>query len=185
MAYGVVHELKDRLKPGWMPVFSSDGLKHYYFAITAHFCQWSTLDGEKKPKWVLLASLLYDQVVKHQQRRKLVEVEQRMLCGQKSDYFSRLKAAGFSGIINTSFVERVNLTIRHAVSKLTRRTWGLAQFTPELLEHLFWWLAYYHFVRPHQSLREILPQPLCQKRTINPTEVPPPYTGNGGRAHQP
>ena len=27
MAYSVVHELKDRLKPGCVPVFSSDGLK--------------------------------------------------------------------------------------------------------------------------------------------------------------
>lgn len=40
MAYSVVHELKDRLKPGCVPVFSSDGLKHYFYALTAHFGEW-------------------------------------------------------------------------------------------------------------------------------------------------
>ena len=31
MAHSVVHELKGRLKPGCVPVFSSDGLKHYFY----------------------------------------------------------------------------------------------------------------------------------------------------------
>ena len=39
------------------------------------------------------------------------------------------------GIV-TSFIERLNLTIRQSVSKLTRRTWGPAQYSPELMEHL-------------------------------------------------
>jgi transposase InsO family protein len=74
------------------------------------------------------------------------------LCGEKGTYTERLKSAGLSGRINTSFVERINLSIRQCVSKLTRRTWGPANFTPELLEHLEWWRAYYHFVRYHESL---------------------------------
>jgi transposase-like protein len=37
MAYQVVHELKGRLHPGCVPVFSTDGLKHYYYTLTAHF----------------------------------------------------------------------------------------------------------------------------------------------------
>ncbi len=41
MAYGVVHELKGRLKAGCMPVLSTDGLKHYYYALTAHFGSWA------------------------------------------------------------------------------------------------------------------------------------------------
>jgi len=32
MAYGVVHELKGRLKVGGVPVFSTDGLRHYFYA---------------------------------------------------------------------------------------------------------------------------------------------------------
>ncbi len=43
--------------------------------------------------------------------------------GNAEEYRSRLKANGLSGNINTSFVERANLTIRQSMSKLTRRTW--------------------------------------------------------------
>ena len=50
-----------------------------------------------------------------------------MLVGEEKEYRERLKAAGLSGRINTSFVERLNLTILQCVSKLTRRTWGQAQ----------------------------------------------------------
>jgi hypothetical protein len=70
-----------------------------------------------------------------------------------------------SGNINTSFVERINLTIRRCVSKLARRTWGTAQFTSELTEHLYWWLAAsrYHFSRYHESLRIRLEKPITRK----------------------
>jgi hypothetical protein len=40
MAYSVVHELKGRLAAGCVPVFSTDGLKHYFYALTAHFGKW-------------------------------------------------------------------------------------------------------------------------------------------------
>jgi hypothetical protein len=59
IAYSVVHELKSRLKAGCVPIFSSDGLKHYYYALTAHFGEWIIPDGEKKPVWMILSSFLY------------------------------------------------------------------------------------------------------------------------------
>jgi transposase-like protein len=44
MAYSVVHEIKGRLRAGCVPVFSMDGLRHYYYALTTHFGKW---EGEK------------------------------------------------------------------------------------------------------------------------------------------
>jgi transposase InsO family protein len=70
-----------------------------------------------------------------------------------------LQGLGFSGRLNTAFIERVNLTVRHGVAALARRTWATAQQSPQLLAHLEWWRAYYHFVRPHESLRVALLQP--------------------------
>ncbi len=61
--------------------------------------------------------------------------------------------------LNTAFIERVNLTVRHGVAALARRTWATAKLAPELLAHLEWWRAYYHFVRPHAALRMALVQP--------------------------
>jgi hypothetical protein len=101
------------------------------------------VEGEKKPVWLVLPNFLYAQVIKHQRKYRLVEVEQRQIFGLSEEYRRLLKAGGLSGNINTSFVERINLTIRQSVSKLTRRTWGRAQYTAELWEHLYWWLAYY------------------------------------------
>jgi IS1 family transposase len=65
MAYGVVHELRGRLCSGCVPVFSTDGLKHYFYALTAHFGKWERLEG-KKPGWVLFSEFMYGQVIKHQ-----------------------------------------------------------------------------------------------------------------------
>jgi hypothetical protein len=62
----------------------------------------------------------------------------------------------------------MNLTIRQCISKLTRRTWGPAKFTPELMEHLEWWRSYYHFVRYHESLEEALIQPVKRKGKQQP-----------------
>jgi hypothetical protein len=61
--------------------------------------------------------------------------------------------------LNTAFVERLNLTIRQSVAALIRRTWATMQDAPQLLLHLEWWRAYYHFVRPHESRRLALAQP--------------------------
>lgn len=113
--------------------------------------------------WELMNDFVYSQVIKHQRRRKTVKVERRVLVGEASAYAERLRQAGLSGRINTSFVERLNLTIRQYVSKLTRRTWGPAKHTPELMEHLEWWRMDYHFVRPHESVVEELGQPVKRK----------------------
>lgn len=169
MAYSVVHELKGRLGVDCVPVFSTDGLKHYFYAFTAHFGKWETADG-KKPVWKLLSDFVYSQVIKHQRRRKTVKVERRVLVGEANTYAERLRQVGLSGRINTSFVERPNLSIRQCVSKLTRRTWGPAKHTPELMVHLEWWRMYYHFVRPHESLAEELTQPVQPKGKQQPTK---------------
>ena len=168
MAYWVVHQLKSRLRVGCVPPFSSDGLKHYFYALTSHFGKWTSVEGKRKPIWTLLPDFFHGQVLKHRRRNRVVQVEQRLLYGEPKAYRSRLKAIGFTGRINTSFVERANLTIRQSVSKLTRRTWGLAHSVGELREHLFWWLAYYHFARYHESLRIELNQPIQRKGRLTP-----------------
>jgi hypothetical protein len=74
-----------------------------------------------------------------------------------------LQGLGLSGRLNTAFIERVNLTIRHGIAALARRTWATAQQSQHLLAHLEWWRAYYHFVRPHAALRVALVQPQARE----------------------
>jgi hypothetical protein len=73
-----------------------------------------------------------------------------------------------SGRLNTAFVERVNLTIRQGVALLVRRTWGTAQTVRAPRLHLLWWQGYYHFVRPHQALRQEYPQSLLHRDQQRP-----------------
>jgi transposase InsO family protein len=82
-----------------------------------------------------------------------------MRLGTQAALTSTLQGLGFSGRLNTAFIERVNLTVRHGIAALARRTWATSMQAPQLLAHLEWWRAYYHFVRPHQSLRVALEQP--------------------------
>src|SRR4051794_2177108 len=69
---------------------------------------------------------------------------------------------GFNGRLNTAFTLRLNLTVRHSIAALSGRSWSTAQSQSELLLHLEWWRAYYHFARPHGSLRIELGSPVAQ-----------------------
>ena len=51
----------------------------------------------------------------------------RMLRGKRKDLNIILKQHGFAALIQTAFIERVNLTIRRGVAPLMRKTWSLAQ----------------------------------------------------------
>jgi hypothetical protein len=104
-------------------------------------------------------ALLYGQVQKQCRRRRLVRIRYQVLCGTTARLQAALQALGWSGRLTTAFVERLNLTVRHSVAALRRRTWATAQTTPGLLLHLEWWRCYYHLVRPHQALRVLLPHP--------------------------
>jgi IS1 family transposase len=119
----------------------------YFYALTAHFGQWLTLGrrGRNVRRWQVEASLLYGQVKESYRRRKLVRVSQVMRLGTEAALTVALQGLGLSGRLNTAFIERVNLTIRHGIAALARRTWATAQQSPHLLAHLEWWRAYSHF----------------------------------------
>jgi IS1 family transposase len=159
-AHAVVHDLRQRLAPGCLPVFTSDGLNQYFYALTAHFGQWVNGVGRRACQWQVAAGLIYGQVKKTYRRRRLVRVTHVMRYGTCEALKAALMGLGLSGRLNTAFVERVNLTLRQSVAALIRRTWSTAQEGAQLLLHLEWWRAYYHFVRPHRSLRITLGQPL-------------------------
>ncbi len=153
MAHAVVHALVKMLAPECLPVFTSDGLKLCFCALTAHFGSWAETVGKQTRQWQVHAQLLYGQVVKRYGRRRLIRVERHALLGSLDQLTTALRSSGESGTIQTAFVERLNLTVRQAVAALTRRTWGIAQASPELMLPLEWWRGYYHFTgrTPHSA----------------------------------
>lgn len=54
--------------------------------------------------------------------------------------------------INTSFVERFNLTLRRGLASLNRKTLEAAKTTPQLEGDLYLFQLFYNLLRPHRSL---------------------------------
>jgi IS1 family transposase/transposase-like protein len=152
-AHRLVHHVKRVLANGCVPVFTSDGLRQYFYALTAHFGQWIHQEGKRKPVWQALPSLLYGQFRKIKAGRKLKRVYTKMLCGERSVLQTVQQSIGLSGQIQTVYVERLNLTIRHTVAALRRRTWAIAHHVRTLRWRVALAAAYYNFCRTHHSLR--------------------------------
>jgi hypothetical protein len=72
---------------------------------------------------------------------------------------ARWASSPVSSTVNTSCVERDNLTQRQCHRRVTRRTHGFSKELTWFEKQLWLSLAYDHLVLPHQGLRERLPTP--------------------------
>ena len=142
---------------GRLPLFASDGLDQYGVAllnrwhVQVPYPRTGRRGRPRNPAKVALPELRYVQLVKHREGRRLVSVDKRVIHGDPADIDS--------GQITTSLIERLNLTLRQENASLTRKTLAFAKDEDELRAHLALQIAYYHFVRPHISLRCRLPRP--------------------------
>ena len=59
--------------------------------------------------------------------------------------------------ISTSLIERLNLTLRHALAPLVRKSWSFCKDRPQMRRRVVFFQAFYNFARPHMSLRVPLP----------------------------
>ncbi|HEX9413765.1 MAG TPA: hypothetical protein VF916_09715 [Ktedonobacterales bacterium] len=164
-AHRLVHQVVQRLDKACVPIFSSDGLRQHFYALTAHFGQWTLPQGKRQPVWQVLPDLLYGQLLKIRSDYHLKYVHTKMLCGTHAQLTERLQQAGLSGHIQTAFVERLNLTLRHLVAALHRRTWTLASTGRSLRWRVALAAGYYNFGRPHHALRIPLSDGRYRRRT--------------------
>jgi hypothetical protein len=147
-----------------VPLFLSDGYKDYLTAIVTHFGQWVQFARRQatgptpKPRWMPLSQLRYAQVVKTMRRRRLVAVQHRVVLGPQAAVEQVLAACGWQ--INTSFVERLNLSLRQRVAAIGRRSATPCKSENGLGQQLALFQVYHNFVLPHTSLREALAEPI-------------------------
>src|SRR5438128_5083586 len=162
MAQRVVHQVVQVLAPGCVPLFLTDGFKEYTTALLTHYGQWVQPARRRaqgpmpKPRWMPLPGLLYAQVIKTVRRRRLVRVCHRVVFGTVEAVQQVLAAHGWQ--INTAFIERLNLSIRHHVAAVGRRVATLCKGEEGLRQQLALYHVYYNFCLPHASLRLPLPQ---------------------------
>ncbi len=87
----------------------------------------------------------------------MVKVTQSVIFGKgrmvKTQAASLKRADGSEGQINTSYIERDNLTLRQELRRLARKTSGFSKNRRELQHALDFIEAHDNFVKPHSSLR--------------------------------
>jgi IS1 family transposase len=163
MAQHVVHHIAQVLAPDCAPLFLTDGFREYLTALLTHYGHWvqpprrQAKGPTPKPRWMPLPQLLYAQVIKTTRRRRLVRVTRHVVFGTREAVEQVLAACGWQ--INTSFVERLNLTIRQHVAAVGRRVSTLCKGEDGLRQQLAVYHVYYNFCLPHASLRQPLSQP--------------------------
>src|SRR5712691_10743037 len=142
-----------------VPCFFSDGFSCYLTALIAVYHTIKTFKRTGRPgrprKPILkpLKDLVYAQIVKVKKQGRLIEIQERILCGAK-----RLKKLGLS--ISTSLIERLNLTFRNSLAPLVRKSYSFCKEREQMRRRVLLFQTFYNFARPHMSLR----LPLSQKR---------------------
>jgi IS1 family transposase len=149
----LLHQVRERLVPGELPVFTSDGLNQYFYGLTAHFGYWHKPPRARKYHWEPAEGLQYAQLRKARAGYRVKFLYSIIRLGTRPAIRARLRALKLSGKVQTAYVERANLTLRELIAPLSRRTWSMAHDRYHLWLHMQWGLAYYHLVRPHQSLQ--------------------------------
>jgi len=148
-----------------IPFFTSDQLPQYQHAILSTYGEWyqperqGTRGASPHPRRRPLPGLLYAQVVKKRAKGRVVEVGTRVVFGTQERVAAYLATSSVSQTVNTSFVERDNLTQRQSNRRLTRRTNGFSKDLTWFEKQLWVSLAYYHLVLPHKRLQEPLSAP--------------------------
>jgi IS1 family transposase len=165
MAQAGLHQIAQLLAPGGVPLFLSDGNPSYLPAIVRHFGHWVQLPRQHakgsapKPRWMPLPGLLYAQVVKKMRRRRIVEVKRHVVIGSQAAVDGVLRAWGW--VINTAFVERLNLSLRQRVAPIRRRSAASCKSEIGLTQPLILFQVYHNFVLSHASLRLPLAEPMA------------------------
>jgi IS1 family transposase len=150
-----------------VPCFFSDGFSCYLSALIEVYHTLKTFPPTGKrgrPKQAVKEphpDLVYGQVVKKKRQGRLHELLYRVRCGSE-----RLAELGLS--ISTSLIERLNLTLRHALAPLVRKSQCFCKDRTHMRRRVVLFQAFYNFARPHMSLRLPLSEPVSASGLIQP-----------------
>jgi hypothetical protein len=139
--------------------FTSDELPSYLEARFANYSTTVPVPPPRKPGRPRKATrridpdLCYGQVRKRREGGRVVEIRRQILLGSRETIAKILQADGCGSKINTSYVERDNLTSRQTNGRLVRKTLPHSKKKTYLHRQLDLEVAVFNFVRPHTALR--------------------------------
>jgi hypothetical protein len=157
-----------------IPMFTTDELGSYMVALWENYrtmpdLDWDTLPFSERSK-VVNPDL--DYAIFHKERRNghVVKTHNQVIFGDEERIRKRLKGSQ-SKMINTSFIERFNGTLRQHDGNLHRKSQHFAKEVQFLIFRLAIIIAYYNFVRSHGTLsrnpdRSITPRTPAQVKGI-------------------
>ena len=136
-ARAVINDVIRRGRVVGRPLIATDGFEYYVGAVGGRFG----------------SACVYGQVLKTRRNNRVIRVERRVKIGTASRLKAALWESEDSATLNTSFVERLNLTIRQASAYLRRRSPCHARGADQLRRYVELVRCHYNFVRPHRALR--------------------------------
>lgn len=140
-----------------VPCFFSDGFSCYLSALIEAYHTLKTFPRTgkpgrpRKPVKEPHPDLVYGQGIKTKRQGRLQALVYHVCCGAK-----RLEEVGLS--LSTSLIERLNLTLRHALAPLVRKNWSFCKDRTQMRRRVVLFQAFYNFARPHMSLRLPVPE---------------------------
>ena len=99
------------------------------------------------------SACVYGHVLKTRRNDRVVRVERRRRIGTAGRLKAALWESEDSETLHTSFVERLNLTIRQGSAYLRRRSPGHARGADQLHGHVDLLRGSYNVIRPHRALK--------------------------------
>ena len=143
-------------------LLTTDKLRAYKAAILETFgvdAPRNRIGRPANPRKAFPPDLLHGQVDKERQHGRLVCVDRKAVVGTLAQIQAVLDRSGSCRVINTSFIERDNLSVRQHNGRTVRKTlsyskdWQMHQYSIDFED------AVHNFVRVHSSLRLELPEP--------------------------
>jgi IS1 family transposase len=130
-------ELCARSVGSHLPLIATDGFKFYRQVVRRIFG----------------VACLYGQVIKKRRKNRVVRVARKARMGAAGRWKEVWLESEDSRHLNTSYIERLNLTLRQGSAYLCRRGLGYARRKQRLEDHLELLRCYYNFLRPHRALK--------------------------------
>jgi transposase-like protein len=130
-----------------------DGLASYVTAFVRVFRHPVRTGRSGRPRLEEEPGLLIGQVIKHQEKRRVVGVTRRIIRGTAEAILAVLLRTGTGTGINTAYIERLNATFRGTMTPLVRRGRALARGEGTLTAGMFLVGCAYNICWEHESLR--------------------------------
>ena len=105
----------------------------------------------------------YVQIVKTREKGRVTGIDCRLYQGTIKEAITAIDNSNVSSTFNTTFIERLNSTIRQFNSRLRRKAYTFSKEIKKLEASLSLFQAYYNICRPHKGIKNQTPAMKCNK----------------------